>query len=240
MARDGGKSVGGSLAEGVITNPAECGVMEAAAEPCSLSCKACDDVGGVACTAAFIACNYAETVPYQLTGMNVYDMRIKCASPPLCYDFSNVEKFLNDADVQEQIGAQDSWGSCNMLVNTVFKNDFMKSYHEKIPPMLEDGVPVLIYAGDVDYICNWLGNKAWTLKLEWSGSKGFNAAEDEAWDVNGSAAGRMRTYNNFQFLQVYQAGHMVPMDQPEAADKMITDFVARASEANFHAGQQIV
>merc|ERR1712012_134835 len=94
MARDGGKSVGGSLAEGVITNPAECGVMEAAAEPCSLSCKACDDVGGVACTAAFIACNYAETVPYQLTGMNVYDMRIKCASPPLCYDFSNVGKFL--------------------------------------------------------------------------------------------------------------------------------------------------
>ena len=27
----------------------------------------------------------------------------------------------------------------------------------------------MIYAGDVDFICNWLGNKAWTLDLEWDG-----------------------------------------------------------------------
>ena len=31
------------------------------------------------------------------------------------------------------------------------------------------GTRVMIYAGDVDFICNWLGNKAWTLDLEWDG-----------------------------------------------------------------------
>ena len=29
-------------------------------------------------------------VTLQASGMNPYDMRIKCAVPPLCYDFSNV------------------------------------------------------------------------------------------------------------------------------------------------------
>ena len=42
---------------------------------------------------------------------------------------------------------------------------------------------VLIYAGDVDYICNWLGNKKWVKALEWSGKEEFNMAEDEPWTL---------------------------------------------------------
>lgn len=30
------------------------------------------------CTAAYVTCNYGELIPYQATGMNPYDMRIKC------------------------------------------------------------------------------------------------------------------------------------------------------------------
>ena len=55
----------------------------------------------------------------------------------------------------------------------------MHSFHDKIPPLLEAGIDVLIYAGDVDYICNWLGNKAWTKILPWSGMAEFAAAEDK-------------------------------------------------------------
>ncbi len=39
--------------------------------------------------------------------------------------------------------------------------------------------------------------------------------------VNGSAAGEMRQFENFHFLRIYEAGHMVPMDQPVAALNMI-------------------
>ena len=45
--------------------------------------------------------------------------------------------------------------------------------------------------------------------MEWSGKDGFNAANDEAWIVNGENHGELRTYENFQFLRVYEAGHMV-------------------------------
>jgi len=164
-------------------------------------------------------------VPYQLTGKNVYDMRAQCEHVPLCYDFSHVDAFFNDADIQKQLGlpAGSSWAECNFIVNKMFTVDFMKNFHEVIPEMLEDGLDVLVYAGDVDYICNWLGNKAWTLKLDWSGKEGFNAAEDKAMTVGGG--GRLRSHKNFHFMQVYQAGHMVPMDQPEAAIDMLSSFL---------------
>ena len=54
--------------------------------------------------------------------------------------------------------------------------DFCKNYQQLIPDLLEAGISVTIYAGDLDYICNYKGNKAWTLKLDWSGKEQFNAA----------------------------------------------------------------
>lgn len=80
---------------------------------------------------------------------------------------------------------------------------------------MDDNVDVLVYAGDVDYICNWLGNKAWVLDLQWQGKEGMNAAKDDDYLVADKTAGRLRSHKTFHFLQIYQAGHMVPMDKPE-------------------------
>ena len=83
---------------------------------------------------------------------------------------------------------------------------------------LDAGTRVLIYAGDCDFIVNWLGNQAWTLGLEWSGSAGFNAAPMKDWALeDGTVAGQARTFGGFTFLRVYDAGHMVPSDQPKSA-----------------------
>lgn len=35
---------------------------------------------------------------------NFYDIRIPCEFPPLCYDLSNIDKFLNRTDVIEILG----------------------------------------------------------------------------------------------------------------------------------------
>merc|ERR1712142_53790 len=226
MAFDGGKSEGGSLAEGVITNQYVQDIMRAAVAPCTALIHECNAgipiISEESCLAAFIVCNYAEQIPYQLSGYNPYDMRIKCEKFPLCYDFSNVETYLNRDDVKEALGAEGSWESCNWNVNQLFKVDFMTSYHKGIPDLLHDDIEVLIYAGDVDYICNWLGNKKWVLDLEWDGKNEFNLAEDKPWNLStGENMGRIRSYKNFKFLQVYNAGHMVPMDHPKAADEML-------------------
>merc|ERR1719321_357559 len=102
----------------------------------------------------------------------------------------------------------------------------MKNYQTKLPEMLADGIKVLVYAGDVDYICNWLGNKKWTLAMEWPHKADFNAAADSPYEVGGKVSGRLRSSGGFSFLQVYLAGHMVPRDQPTVALAMLNDFLA--------------
>lgn len=37
------------------------------------------------------------------------------------------------------------------------KTDWMKNLEVGIPKLLEDGIKVLIYVGEYDLICNWLG-----------------------------------------------------------------------------------
>ncbi|EIE84560.1 hypothetical protein RO3G_09270 [Rhizopus delemar RA 99-880] len=43
---------------------------------------------------------------------------------------------------------------------------------------VHDNARILIYAGDDNFIVNWIVNKVWTLELPWSGHNEFNAAND--------------------------------------------------------------
>jgi len=185
---------------------------------CQADTNACDDAQSF--------CNNAMFAAYENTGMNPYDIRIPCAVAPLCYDFGPVQHFLSNPDVMKKLGVTTMWSACNFEVNGMFSNDWMKNFQLQLPDMLNDGIRVLIYAGDRDFICNWIGNKAWTLAMPWAGHDDFNAAMDQPWNVDGSPAGLLRTAKNFTFLQVFNAGHMVPMDQPKNALKMLQQFMA--------------
>lgn len=84
---------------------------------------------------------------------------------------------------------------------------------------------VLVYSGDKDWICNWRGGEAWTAATKWKHSHEFNEAKYSKWMNEGEAAGEMRQYGNLHFLRVYEAGHMVPMNQPKNALNMIDHFI---------------
>ena len=53
----------------------------------------------------------------------------------------------------------------------------------------------------------------------------FSNMEDHDWMVQGDKAGSARSWNGFTFLQVNNAGHMVPMDQPVNALAMVETFI---------------
>ena len=96
----------------------------------------------------------------------------------------------------------------------------------KVTEILDYGLDVLVYSGDKDFICNWRGGEAWTHAVDWTGKDSFSKAEYGDWNVSDKPAGSLKTFNNLKFLRVYEAGHMVPMNQPEAALQMLNEFTA--------------
>lgn len=103
---------------------------------------------------------------------NVYDIREQCEVPPLCYDFSQADHFLNDDTVQEVLGVSGrKWKECSMVVHTYLLGDWMTNLGPKVSAILDDdrNVDVLVYSGDKDFICNWRGGEAWTLDIDWRG-----------------------------------------------------------------------
>jgi len=161
--------------------------------------------------------------------LNVYDIRKSCQGD-LCYDFSLAEEYLNKPEVQKALGVNKPWSMCDNQVHADMMGDWMNDYEPMIPPMLEAGIRVMIYAGESDFICNWLGNLRWLRAMEWSGKEGFNAAHAYPFVIEPGASsdvvgGEVREFENLSFVKVSQAGHMVPMDQPRNALVMIQRFI---------------
>lgn len=213
-----------------------CQAMDNALPRCESLIESCYKSGSTwSCVPASIYCNNALIGPYQRTGQNVYDVRGKCKdSSNLCYpELGYITKWLNTKSVQKALGVEVStYDSCNFDINRnfLFQGDWMQPFHRLVPGILEK-IPVLIYAGDADFICNWLGNKAWTEALEWPGHEKFAAAKMEGLHIDGSKdqrkIGEVKSHGNFTFMRIFAAGHMVPLDQPEASLEFFNRWIAK-------------
>ncbi|KAI1905693.1 hypothetical protein LOZ53_003248 [Ophidiomyces ophidiicola] len=210
-----------------VLDEASCRSMDNALPRCLSMIESCySSESAWVCVPASIYCNNAMIGPYQRTGQNVYDVRSKCEdSGSLCYTQLNwITKWLNRQSVMDALGVEvSSYDSCNMDINRnfLFHGDWMKPFHRLVPGLIEK-IRVLIYAGDADFICNWLGNQAWSDALEWNGHKEFAGAEMKNLTVvenksKGKNIGQVKSHGNFTFMRLFGGGHMVPLDQPEAS-----------------------
>jgi len=196
-----------------------------------VACKMLIDSG--VWIAAFYECSLAmegvllAAEAENLRTINVYDVRIPCEVEPLCYNFSNGDALLNLDSVQKALGVDPGieWEACNMLVHTEMLGDWIGSYAFDIPLLLKANVSVLVYSGTEDFVCNYLGGQNWVKDMEWDYQKQFNGLPLKPWTVNGKQAGLGKSYEGLTFLEVFDAGHMVPMDQPANALDMITRFI---------------
>ena len=222
------KTVSEEVYEDMVKHVPTCTKMAEACQRDNTKCVPADDY-----------CNMKETSPYYATGLNPYDIRKPCGASGLCYNMTTTETFFNLESTRDALHVSDKapkqWVECNNKVNAGFMGDWMRDYAtDYVTPMLEGGVRALIYAGDTDFICNWMGNKAWTRALHWSGHEQFDSSLDYDWtygDHNDIKGGKVRSApakegdGSLTFLQVFEAGHMVPMDQPEAALALFSTFI---------------
>ena len=225
-----------SLAHNLIKNMTANHINEVSVPHCDWMIRKCTGdslVSKAACIAALTICQETIVAPIlsEAGNINVYDVREECKYPPLCYDFSNLDKYINQDSVRKALGVGNrTWESCSQSVYTDMMGDWMRDLEPVIPAMLESGVRALVYAGDEDFICNWLGNQRWTLAMPWSGQKDFNEAakNEKKFVVDGEEAGSAIEVEGgpLTFLRVFDAGHMVPMNQPRHAQEMLARFVA--------------
>ncbi|KAF8046471.1 hypothetical protein N665_3663s0003 [Sinapis alba] len=193
---------------------------------CQSSIRICNRDGGSSCNSSYYIC---EQIPDQILiendDMNYYDIRKKCVGPQ-CYDNSNVKTFLNQENVRKALGVgENKWEMCRDNVHVAMTEDLIINLEVKIPALVEDGINLLVYAGEYDFICNWLGNSRWVEQMNWSGQKEFGSAKTVPFIVDGKEAGLMKNHGPLAFLKVHDAGHMVPMDQPKASLQMLSTWI---------------
>ncbi|GAB7361885.1 hypothetical protein MBLNU230_g1923t1 [Neophaeotheca triangularis] len=215
-----------------VLSESECTAMDNSLPRCESLIESCyNSESAWTCVPASIYCNNAMIGPYQKTGQNPYDVREKCKGSDLCYDEIDwIQQYLNKDNVMKALGAEvDSYDSCNFDINRnfLFQGDWMKPFHRLVPGILEQ-IPVLVYAGDADFICNWLGNLAWTNALEWPGQSAYQKAEMEDLELlsDGTNIGSVKSSGNFTFSRLHAGGHMVPHDQPVASLEMVNRWLS--------------
>ncbi|OIW32911.1 alpha/beta-hydrolase [Coniochaeta ligniaria NRRL 30616] len=181
-------------------------------------CKATGD--NQICSDADNFCfEFVEYLYDEVSGRDEYDMR-ELTPDPFPYEF--YVNYLNTPKVLAAIGAFTNFSEFNGAVGTDFGltgDDARDSGTiEDLKTLVADGVTVALYAGDADYICNWLGVEAVAEEVAVSGW-------DKAGYVNMSTSdgivhGQSKQSAKFSFTRIYEAGHEVPFYQPLAALEM--------------------
>lgn len=73
-----------------------------------------------------------------------------------------IETFLNQAPVKHSLGVPDrvKFQSCNYDINRAFQmsGDNMHDSAALLPDLVEDGIRLLVYAGEDDFMCEYLGS----------------------------------------------------------------------------------
>jgi carboxypeptidase C (cathepsin A) len=87
--------------------------------------------------------------------------------------------------------------------------DLARSSEKLFPKILATKLPVLLYNGNYDLICNYFGTRDWTNAMEWPYSHAWAIAKNQTWSVAGQLAGFFRSASSLTQLVVDGAGHMV-------------------------------
>eukprot|EP01095_Lingulamoeba_sp_RSL-Kostka_P002818 TRINITY_DN13735_c0_g1_i1.p1 TRINITY_DN13735_c0_g1~~TRINITY_DN13735_c0_g1_i1.p1 ORF type:complete len:451 (-),score=92.76 TRINITY_DN13735_c0_g1_i1:62-1378(-) len=186
--------------------------------------------------AAFIECESIMILTLLGNGFpipNWYDIRLTCPIDliiPGCYNFTLMDEFLSQESVLRQLGVDPritSFESCNSKFLPRFRVDDLTSYRDDIAYIL-DYVKFLTYNGLEDLICNHVGQTdLYTTMDNWSGINDFNNAPIVPYYSNSSqiSAGTAQSADGLTFLTVEQAGHLVPMDQPQVALYILNTFI---------------
>ena len=137
-----------------------------------------------------------------------------------CLDFSHVDDYLSDVEVMKAIHVREDlpdWTMCSYTLNYTKQYESMR---EHILFLHKQGIKGMIYNGDTDLVCSFLGDQWFTDSLGFKEIKPF-----ASWVHEQQVAGRIRYFDKLVFTTIRGAGHMVPEDKPSESLKMLDNFL---------------
>ena len=115
--------------------------------------------------------------------VNIYDIRLSDTYPSCGMnwppDLTYITPYLRRDDVRVALHApkdSNAWAECRSTVGSALSAKKSKPSVELLPKILDKGVKVLLFSGDQDLICNYVGTERMIEKLEWNGETGFNVS----------------------------------------------------------------
>ncbi|KAG9778888.1 Pheromone-processing carboxypeptidase KEX1 [Exophiala dermatitidis] len=169
---------------------------------------------------------------------NMYDIRLQ-DNWPSCgmawpKDLNTVTPYLRREDVIKALhinpDKRTGWTECSGAVSAAFRARNSKPSVHLLPGILEAGVPILLFSGAKDMICNHLGTEDLIHNMQWLGGTGFEIspgvwAPKRDWEFEGEAAGLYQEARNLTYVLFYNASHMVPFDWPRRSRDMLDRFM---------------
>ncbi|KAK2731947.1 Cell death protease [Myotisia sp. PD_48] len=171
--------------------------------------------------------------------LNMYDIRLRDTFPSCGMkwppDLSTIAPYLRRKDVMSALNINKDkvtgWSECSGAVGENFHARNSKPSVQLIPGLLEAGIPIVLFSGDRDLICNHAGTEELINGLSWSGGTGFELSPDlwaprHDWTFEGKPAGIYQQARNLTYVEFYNASHMVPYDHPRRSRDMLDRFLA--------------
>ncbi|XP_017334981.1 lysosomal protective protein [Ictalurus punctatus] len=175
----------------------------------------------------FINLKWSNSWNQKLRGVGSVLKSVKLDPP--CINSTPSAMYLNNPYVKSALHISPNaldWEICSAEVNLNYNRIYMdvKKQYLKILGALK--YRVLVYNGDVDMACNFLGDEWFVESLQqevqvqrrpWLYSNG------ETQQIGGF----VKEFSNLAFLTVKGSGHMVPTDKPIAAFAMFSRFITK-------------
>lgn len=150
------------------------------------------------------------------SGRDEYDFRELTPDP---FPYSFYVNYLNTPTVQSAIGAFQNYSESSNTVGTAFgttgDDGSEMNTVEDLALLLQQNVSIMMYFGDADYNCNWLGGEVVSHEV---GAPGFeDAGYTNITFSDNIVHGQVKQSGIFSFVRIYESGHEVPFYQPLAA-----------------------
>ncbi|GAA6227845.1 lysosomal protective protein-like [Lates japonicus] len=141
---------------------------------------------------------------------------------PPCINSTAQMNWLNRGDVRKALHIPDilpPWDICSDTVGEQYTTLY-QTVKEVYLKLLSLGLRALVYNGDTDMACNFLGDQWFVEDLGLEATTKY-----QSWIHEDQVAGFYQQFGNITFLTVKGAGHMVPQWAPGPAFHMFQSFI---------------